>query len=96
MAMDANGLKTYCGENIVCNNVTAAAVMVEYMKSGEDPLQGTGLSYGRDLVYDVSPDPRSNPELGVTAPSPEGMGTPAKPNDEPFSPGNPYPGMGSF
>lgn len=87
--VDMEQPNTYCGQVIGMNNVTNGAVIVEKMKSGQDPLLGTGLSYGTDLMYDVSPasPPNQNPEA---------LGVPASPSTAPYSPGDPYAGMGGF
>lgn len=87
--------RTYCGQELSCNNPTAGAVAVEMARSGMDPLLGTGLTYGKDLVYDVSPV-NNNPEFGVVSPGPEAIGSPASPSTAPGSYSNPYPGKGSF
>lgn len=80
--------KTYCGQVISANNPTNAMVIVETMTKGEDVLQGTGLTYGRDLMYDVSGSAPAG-----TADSP---GSPVPSRDTPTSKGSPYAGMGSF
>ena len=87
--------KTFEGEGVSPNNVTCGLVKLEVMVTGKDPLLGTGLTYGPALKYDVSP-PNNNPEFGVVAPSPQPIGSPASPSTAPYSPGNPYEGMGGF
>jgi len=77
------------GQDISGNNETLGAVVVEMVRTGKDPLQGTGLTYGEYLSYDVAPS-------APAASGPEGPGAPATPNEVPFSASNPYPGMGSF
>lgn len=86
-----NGLTvpyTIMGNNVGASNETMGAVLVEMHRTGKNPLEGTGLTFGEVLNYDTSPN----------VPVAEGAspGTPAVPNSIPFSPSNPYPGMGKF
>ena len=46
---------TFEGEMISFNNPTLAVVIIEKMRSGSDPLQGTGLTYGEHLKHEITP-----------------------------------------
>lgn len=76
---------TLMKQGISPNNETLGVVMVEMVRTGVDPLQGTGLTYGQYLEYDVS---GTAPEGAASMP----VGTPAMPNEVPYTPSNPEPG----
>jgi hypothetical protein len=76
---------TFEKQGLSPNNPTVGAVVVAMLQTGQDPLQGTGLTYGENLMYDVS-----GTAVEGTASMP--VGSPAVPNEIPYTPSNPEPG----
>lgn len=82
--------KTLEGLPIGMSDAVRGQVVLAFMQTGKDPLEGTGLHYSEDLKYDGPSAPAE--------PSVPGPGEPA-PTTMPGSSGaggDPYAGMGKF
>jgi hypothetical protein len=76
----------YMGNQISLTNQVNSLVALTVCQTGEDPLQGTGLTYGSELSYDVS---GSAPEGGAAM----ALEASSMPSVVAYTPGDPYKGM---